>query len=126
MPAGEASTERSRSVPSPRAASTIRRVTIAWETRITVSPSCSAISSARAPATREGAAATVVPPWRPAPPGAPRPGLGLLGKAHHDFGPGQPGPGPEIHLAEGRLQADSQLVRRGNTLRSRPRAHYWD
>ena len=47
MPAGEASTERSRSVPSPSAASTIRRVTIACETRTTVAPSCAASSSAR-------------------------------------------------------------------------------
>ena len=73
MPAGEASTERSRSVPSPSAASTIRRVTIACETRTTVAPSCSAMQLARPLATRAATSSTVSPP----------PGRTLRGSADH-------------------------------------------
>jgi hypothetical protein len=79
----------------------------------------------QAPGNPRGDLVHRLPTARPNPPWVGRPGLGLLGKAHRDFGPGQPGPGPEVHLAEGRLQADGQLVRRGNRLRRGPGALQW-
>ncbi len=64
--------DHSRSGPSPSAASTIRRDTIAWLTRTTVSPGC----SSRSPRTRR-------PPARPRPRASRRPAGHALGSVRH-------------------------------------------
>src|SRR5262249_25494503 len=62
IPAGDASTDHSRSGPSPSAARTIRRTTTACVTTIAVSPECAAISRSSVERTRAATVPSVSPP----------------------------------------------------------------
>src|SRR5207245_8882519 len=62
MPAGEASMDHRRAGPRPSPSRTMSRITTAWVTSTTQSPSCSARSASMPPATRAATAASDSPP----------------------------------------------------------------
>ena len=117
IPAGAASTVQRRSSPSPRAASTMTRITIAWLTSTIV---CVGV---RLPQLRDARGHARPRPRRRSrrPAGAQRCGAARhcshpSGKRARDLVAGQPFPRAEGHLGEGRHDADRQAVRLGDHL----------